>query len=164
MTKTIYIDYDACVGCGACTVACMDQNDLMPEEGHLSYRPVYQLEKADGIHYLPLACLHCPHGQCRRVCPTGALHLDESTNIVLLNQDLCNNCHDCIKACPYQALQSRPEGGVAKCQLCYERVVSGFEPACVRACPFDALSFEDYAAEKKLAELMYIKKILNINN
>ena len=38
------LDMEKCVACGACAIACMDQNDLFPSKGDAPYRWVGTLE------------------------------------------------------------------------------------------------------------------------
>ena len=42
--KKIVFDFDPqkCSACGACAIACMDQNDVDEEAGMQSYRKVYE--------------------------------------------------------------------------------------------------------------------------
>ena len=148
MHKELMIDYKACIGCGACVVACCDENDLTPALGQKVYRRLLKLEDAVNnnirIEYLPLACLHCPDAPCLKACPVQAIYRDEDTAAVLTDKDKCTGCQKCLKACPYAVPQF--EGSkIAKCHLCFNRVKAGLNPACVNACPFGALAF--YSAD-----------------
>ena len=50
-------------------------------------------------------CTHCGH--CVTHCPTGALHIsDSSTREVLYNEAECIECLACIRVCPYGACTS----------------------------------------------------------
>jgi DMSO reductase iron-sulfur subunit len=146
MEKTIYLDLERCAGCGACAVACMDQNDIFPEKGQVSFRKIYQVEKGQypdaSIHHFSMACLHCEDSPCIIACPTGAIAKDEKTTAVIVNRDLCIGCHSCALACPFGVPRYDLEDKMQKCNLCAERVESGLEPACVKVCPFKALRFE----------------------
>jgi anaerobic dimethyl sulfoxide reductase subunit B (iron-sulfur subunit) len=146
MEKTLYLDVERCVGCGACAVACMDQNDICPEKGQLSFRSIYQVEEgkypAASIHYIATACLHCEDSPCLIACPTGAITKDKKTRAVITNRDLCIGCHSCALACPFGVPRYDAEDKMQKCDLCTVRVESGLLPACVKVCPQGALKFE----------------------
>ena len=64
----IDLDMEKCVSCGACAVACMDQNDTDPLNGDVPFRSVYTLEEQVGerIRYtnLSMACMHCADAPC----------------------------------------------------------------------------------------------------
>jgi ferredoxin len=50
-------------------------------------------------------CTHCGH--CVTHCPTGALHIDDTTTReVLYNEDKCIECLACIRVCPFGACES----------------------------------------------------------
>lgn len=104
MEKSIYLDIDLCVGCGACSVACMDQNDVYPEKGQTAFRRIYQVEEGQfpnaSIMYVSAACMHCEDAPCVMGCPTGAITKDGSTGVVGVNRALCIGCHSCAMACP----------------------------------------------------------------
>ena len=49
------LDMDKCVACGACAIACMDQNDIKPDEGEKPFRTVGNAEPVaigDKIRFL----------------------------------------------------------------------------------------------------------------
>lgn len=145
MEKAIYLDIDSCAGCGACVVACMDQNDIYPEKGQPAFRRIYRVEEGASpdadILYLSTACMHCEDSPCVMGCPTGAIARDGRSGAVLVNRDLCIGCHSCALACPFGVPRYDAEGKMQKCGLCVERVEAGLEPACVRVCPTGALKF-----------------------
>lgn len=146
MEKTIYFDLNLCIGCGACAVACMDQNDIYPEKGQPAYRRIYQVESGQypnaTIQYVSTACLHCEDSPCIMGCPTGAITKDNKTKAVIVNTDLCIGCHSCALACPFGVPRYDREEKMQKCNLCSERVEAGLQPACVKVCPLGALKFE----------------------
>ena len=139
-------DEKKCSACGACAVACMDQNDVAVEEGQQPYRKVFQYE--DGSHrvYISIACLHCPDAPCVTACPSGCLYKDPETGLTRYDTTCCIGCHSCAMACPYGAPTfHRVEGThrerMEKCHGCLERVRAGLTPACVHACPTGALTW-----------------------
>ena len=61
------LDMDKCVACGACAVACMDQNDLRPQDGEELFRTVGVVEPLPGgkeLGFLSLGCMHCADAPC----------------------------------------------------------------------------------------------------
>jgi anaerobic dimethyl sulfoxide reductase subunit B (iron-sulfur subunit) len=141
------LDLDRCVGCMACAVACMDQNDLRPTAEPTAWRQVFTVESGTypeaRIQYVSLACMHCEDAPCRAVCPTGAISLDPATRAVTVDPALCIGCHSCSIACPFGVPRFGPDGTMQKCDLCSARVEQGLEPACVRVCPSRALQYGD---------------------
>ena len=162
MEKTIYVDVDICSGCGACVVACMDQNDIYPERGQPPLRRVYRVEEGEAqnvtILYVSTACMHCEDSPCVMGCPTGAITKDSESGTVLVNSDLCIGCHSCALACPFGVPRFDSEDKMQKCKLCVERIKAGLEPACVRVCTTGALRF------KHLNELLGEKEAKLVGN
>lgn len=111
------IDLDKCTGCGACSVACQQENNVSfrPDESHklrtLSWMTLYRLENGgDYPDYraamLPRPCMHCDsahHSPCTFVCPVNATIRDERTGIVDHVAVRCIGCRYCMVACPYHA-------------------------------------------------------------
>lgn len=143
-----HLDVNRCVGCFACTVACMDQNDLeVGPDATGAWRQVFSLESGSGvearIRYVSLACMHCEDAPCILACPTGALGREPGTRVVRVDAELCIGCHSCSIACPFGVPRFGKDGIMQKCDLCSARLENGLEPACVRVCPTKALKQGD---------------------
>ena len=101
---SVAVDLKRCTGCQSCTIACKLENGTPP--GVFWTRV---LEKEEGTFpfaykiFIPQRCNHCAEPPCVEVCPTGASHVREQDNLVLVDQDACIGCHACVVACPYQA-------------------------------------------------------------
>ena len=97
------LDLRKCVGCSACTIACVAENKLPPG---VVYRPV--LEEEIGTYpnvtrrFVPRPCMQCDNPPCVAVCPVGAT-FKRPDGIVAINYDTCIGCRYCIVACPYSA-------------------------------------------------------------
>lgn len=97
------IDTRKCVGCHACTIACVAENKLPPG---IVYRPV--LEEEYGTYpnvtrrFLPKPCMQCENPPCTPVCPVNATYKNDE-GIVVINYEQCIGCRYCIVACPYSS-------------------------------------------------------------
>jgi len=49
-------------------------------------------------------CKHCVQAGCLEVCPTGAIIRTEFDTVVI-QEDVCNGCRDCIAACPFGVIE-----------------------------------------------------------
>lgn len=97
------IDLRKCVGCHACTIACVAENKLPPG---VVYRPV--MEKEIGTYpnvsrmFVPRPCMQCENPPCTPVCPVNATYTNEE-GIVVVDYEQCIGCRACLTACPYGA-------------------------------------------------------------
>jgi molybdopterin-containing oxidoreductase family iron-sulfur binding subunit len=100
------IDLRKCVGCHACTIACVAENKLPPG---VVYRPV--VEREIGVYpnvsraFIPRPCLQCAEPPCTPVCPVNATYTNEE-GVVVVDYEQCIGCRYCLNACPYSARTS----------------------------------------------------------
>lgn len=97
------INTKKCVGCHACTVACIAENKLPPG---VVYRPVMQTVIGTypnlAMRFTPRPCMQCETPPCVPVCPVTATW-KRPDGIVAIDYDQCIGCGYCITACPYNA-------------------------------------------------------------
>ena len=106
---SMVIDLDACVGCGACDIACKLENNV-PE----SFAWSNHIMETSGtfpnvkFRYIPTLCNHCSNAPCVEVCPTTAMHkLDNG--ITMHDASKCIGCAACRVACPYDVIYFNDE-------------------------------------------------------
>jgi Fe-S-cluster-containing dehydrogenase component len=97
------IDLRRCIGCHACTIACVAENKLPPG---VVYRPVLTEEIGKypnvSMRFIPRPCMQCDNPPCTPVCPVNATFKNEE-GVVVVDYDQCIGCRACITACPYAA-------------------------------------------------------------
>lgn len=145
----IDLDMERCSACGACAVACMDQNDIDTQRCEAPFRVVRDVEdvRSGSLAFLSIACMHCEDAPCVDACPCGCIVKDPESGFTLYDTTNCIGCHSCAMACPFGAPSFSAGGKMQKCDGCITRVRCGLEPACVRNCPTHALTLvkeEDY--------------------
>ena len=103
---SMVIDTRKCVGCHACTVACIAENKLPPG---VVYRPVVQQEIGTypnvQLRFMPRPCMQCDEPPCVPVCPVEATW-KRPDGITVVDYDKCIGCRYCLNACPYGARTS----------------------------------------------------------
>jgi len=164
MNYAMALDYQNCINCKACEVACKEQNGV--QLGADKQRIwVGQTEKSvfgvPIVNFYPSQCNHCIDAPCVSVCPTNASHFAEG-GLVLVEQDKCILCKGCMEACPYDARFVDDKAvAVDKCTFCYDTRISkgGTTTACQATCPTKVRLFGNLDDEKSpLVELLKKRK------
>lgn len=139
MKKYFVFDSEKCSSCGACAVACMDQNDTDVAGGEMPLRYTFVKEENNHLGFYSVSCMHCADAPCVTGCPVGCLQKDPETGLTLYDNTSCIGCHSCAMACPFGVPTFGKDGKMRKCDGCAVRQANGLVPACVKVCPTGAL-------------------------
>lgn len=106
-----------------------------------------------------LKCKQCSFEEaaCINACRQGAFY-EIAEGIIGIDEEACNGCGECIKACEENAIQL-VNGKAAKCDLCAK---NGFMIACLRECGKEAISLIKTVKEVKEIEGMLGFRIKNL--
>ena len=150
MKKYLYFRSELCSACGACAMACIDQNDICLAHDEMPFRHTFTSEEHGNLSFFSVGCMHCKYAPCVMACPVGCLTKDEDTGYTLYDSTNCIGCHSCAIACPFGIPAFGSDGKMRKCDACYLRQENGMLPACSKVCPTRALQFltpKEYKAE-----------------
>jgi len=144
----LLFDSTRCIGCGACSAACKEQNGLpLPIEKETTAYTWTVVESRAGANVRRL-CMHCLSPTCVSVCPVGAMR-KTAAGPVVYDSKLCIGCRYCIMACPFGVPKyqwDRAVPVVGKCVLCAPRLAAGQPTACAAVCPTGATAFGEREA------------------
>lgn len=143
MSMGLLIDTTRCIGCGACSAACKEANDLPAAIETKTTAYTWTTVQQHGEVNVRRLCMHCLEPTCVSVCPVGAL-TRSSDGPVVYDGQRCIGCRYCIMACPFSVPKyqwDRAIPVVGKCIMCHERVKKGEMTACASVCPTGATLF-----------------------
>ena len=131
----VMISRKKCTACHMCELACSAYHEGV-------YRPSLARLRSEcnptTAEIKGFTCLQSGCAKCQEACPHDAIEtrmvtikLDAAfdskdrfegigeTHVLVVNEDKCDNCGDCIDVCPYGVIHEHPERHVAyKCDLC----------------------------------------------
>lgn len=177
MTKSILIDTTVCTACRGCQVACKQWHDLPAEKtinmgsfqnpqdlSDSTYKLVRMTEEMVNNRlewlFFPDQCRHCEDAPCLETAfDEDAIYKDSATGAIIYTQNSKKlDAGEITGSCPYNIPRKAPNGVLAKCDFCNDRIHNGLQPACVTSCPTGAMTFgnrEDIlaAAKKRLGKV-----------
>jgi Fe-S-cluster-containing hydrogenase component 2 len=100
---------------------------------------------------LPLVCKQCEDPPCKNVCPVNAIGVDFNTGAIIVFDNRCIGCRECMLACPFGAINFDVMKRVCTiCDLCKG------DPQCVNICPYQAIRYikSDVAASLRRSKAL----------
>lgn len=141
MSKTLVLDHTLCTNCRLCSVVCSVKKEGVSD---LTQARIQVVANEMGGVYLPAFCRHCEDPPCAAVCPVEAIVRDETSGIVMLDQEECIACEECVSACPYGGATWHDQTEkVLRCDRC------DGDPECVKFCFSQALTYDNSDAERE---------------
>ena len=141
-------DSTQCLGCLACEKACAESHKLPepkdePKAGIIrktseSQRSAINIfNTSKGEVFNKTQCMHCNEPACAAACLTQAMFKTKEGPIIWRG-DKCMGCRYCMVSCPFDVPKFEYHSSnpiIQKCDMCYDRIITGKIPACAEACP-----------------------------
>jgi formate dehydrogenase iron-sulfur subunit len=151
----VLVDTTLCIGCRNCELVCAETHDLsVPDITDESvfeetrdtsitqWTVVNRYETEQGEIFVKKQCMHCCQPGCVSACLVKAMKKREEGPVTWDTN--CMGCRYCMISCPFDIPKFEYNSWnpkIQKCNLCWDRLREGEQPACVDACPEEALLF-----------------------
>ena len=157
--KFVSVDINKCVGCRVCEYACsMEKNKAFnPARSRIRVVRLYPHTNA------ALNCRMCQDAPCVPACPRKALTQSEENGVIIVDENLCDGCGWCIKACDFGAIaldKKSSKSCAYICDLCNTRENG---PTCIEWCPEKALELTTNDALSQKARIGAVQKLADIS-
>jgi len=162
MNYAMALDYQNCINCQACEVACKEENGVQLGQG----KQRIWVGIVEGVIFgkpfvnlYPSQCNQCIDAPCVSVCPTSASHYVVG-GVVKVDPKQCILCKGCMEACPYDArFVDDTKVSIDKCTFCDHQVEETGTTACQATCPTKVRTFGDLDdPESDLVKLLKTRK------
>lgn len=152
--NTVLFSKGNCLSCHQCEMACATQHSLSGNIYSAISEPVtpqsrifVEADESDVVSF-PNKCRHCNPAPCINSCPSGALKRLSDSQTVIIDENKCISCRNCLINCPFGVIIFRKSNKCTnsrlvsiKCDECIDRTKNSLVPACVEACKSGALQY-----------------------
>ena len=140
LDKMLVINSKRCTGCRLCELACSFWHTgkacpsvFQPSVSRIKVR----LFSKEG-YSVPGVCLQCQECYCITACDAKAMHKNEETGAIEIDESLCIGCKACLSVCPYEGMgYDFVRDKAIVCDLCRG------DPECVKYCFSGAIQWVD---------------------
>jgi formate dehydrogenase iron-sulfur subunit len=150
----ILYDSTRCVGCQTCEISCAKANNLPEPKDEIKVGIERKMDEtrrtvinaynsSKGEVYAKKQCMHCNEPACAAACLTQAMYKTKEGPVIWRGEK-CMGCRYCMVSCPYDIPKFEYHSAnpkIEKCNMCYDRIKSGKNPACVETCEAGAIIF-----------------------
>ncbi len=149
------VDPDLCTGCEVCESVCSFAHDGIFNPLNARITRV----RIEPITNIAIGCQTCQDAACIAACPQKALSKKEPESYLLVNNDKCDGCGFCIRACPFGAITLHTTTHKAiSCDLCTSTEYN--QPQCVEVCPKEAIRVATLVEVAEDKRIVAVKKLM----
>ncbi len=153
--KILLVDPDLCTGCEVCESICSAAHDG-------SFNPMNSRitrVRIEPITNVAIGCQTCQDAACIAACPQKAISKKEPEDYLIINNDKCDGCGFCIRACPFGAITIHTVTHKAiSCDFCTSTEYT--QPQCVEACPKEAIRVATLVEVAEDKRIVAVKKLM----
>jgi len=112
-------------------------------------------------------CSQCPEKEreCEKACPldSSAIYFDEKLNHMVVDEENCIGCGNCLEACPADIPRFHPDHDFPiVCDLCEKNGIR--RPQCVEICPTRCLEYIKPAIPHHMERIHPDEKASSLSN